>query len=63
MGLDRNQCAFDDFKQAMASELVLSLPDFSVPFEVHTDVSDHALGGVLVQGHSIAFESKRLKDA
>ncbi|VFQ82070.1 unnamed protein product [Cuscuta campestris] len=56
--------AFEDLKQAVASEPVLKLPDFSVPFEVHTDASDRALGGVLVQdSHPIAFESRKLKDA
>lgn len=28
---------------------VLQLPDHTKPFEVNTDVSDYAIGGVLVQ--------------
>ena len=33
-------------------------------FEVHTDASDRALGGVLVQeGHLVAFESQKLDAA
>ncbi|KAK9100739.1 hypothetical protein Scep_024169 [Stephania cephalantha] len=48
----------------IASEPVLGLPNFDLPFEVHTDASDRALGAVLVQeGHPIAFESRKLKDA
>ena len=37
---------------------------FEKPFEVHTDASNRATSGVLVQdGHPLAFESKKLKDA
>ncbi|KAG6506505.1 hypothetical protein ZIOFF_031829 [Zingiber officinale] len=49
---------------AIASEPVLRLPDFELPFEVHTDASDRAIGGVLVQeGHPVAFESRKLNAA
>ena len=42
-------------------EPVLRLLDLELPFEVHTDASDRALGGVLVEeGHSVAFESRKL---
>ena len=35
-----------------------------LPFEVQTNVSTRALGGVLVQeGHPIAFESRKLNEA
>ena len=48
----------------MTLESVLRLPDFELPFEVHIDASDRALGGVLVQeGHPIAYESRKLKEA
>lgn len=41
----------------------MHLPDFNLPFEVHTDALDKALRGMLVQEkHPIAFESRKLKD-
>ncbi|KAE8730099.1 hypothetical protein F3Y22_tig00003041pilonHSYRG00844 [Hibiscus syriacus] len=55
--------AFEDLKAAVSQEPVLALPDFTMPFEVHTDASDLAIGGVLMQeGHPIAFESHKLND-
>ena len=59
------QCdkAFQNLKKAIASEQILKLPNFELPFEVHTDASDKAIGGVLVQeGHPLAFESRKLND-
>ena len=39
------------------------MPDFNKPYAVHTDASDFAIGGVLMQdGHPIAFESRKLND-
>ncbi|KAE8668158.1 hypothetical protein F3Y22_tig00112344pilonHSYRG00099 [Hibiscus syriacus] len=55
--------AFEDLKAAVSQEPVLALPDFTMPFEVHTDASDFAIGGILMQeGHPIAFESRKLND-
>jgi len=43
---------------------VLGLVDVTKPFEVETDASDFALGGVLIpEGHPIAYESRKLNDA
>ena len=43
---------------------MLRLPDFELSFEIHTDASDKAIGGVLVQEkHPIAYESRKLNDA
>lgn len=56
--------AFDELKAAIIKESVLALPDFSKAFEVHTDDSDFAIGGILMQeGHPIAFESRKLNEA
>ncbi|KAL6319624.1 hypothetical protein AAG906_020701 [Vitis piasezkii] len=58
------QMAFESLKEAMSTEPVLRLPDLDLPFEVQTDASDRALGGVLVQeGHPVAFESRKLNNA
>ncbi|GKD28386.1 reverse transcriptase [Tanacetum coccineum] len=44
-------------------EPVLRLPDVTMPFELHTDASNFAIGGVLMQdGHPIAFESRKLNE-
>ncbi|KAL5736375.1 hypothetical protein ACOSP7_030951 [Xanthoceras sorbifolium] len=57
------QEAFEGLKKAVMEELVLSLPDHSKLYKVQTDASDFAIGGVLMQdGHSIAFESRKLND-
>ena len=47
----------------MTEEPVLALPDHTKGFEVHTDASDFAIEGVLMQDrHPIAFESRKLND-
>lgn len=57
------QRAFEDLKKAVTEEPVLALLDYSKPFEVHTDASDFAIGGMLMQdGHPIAYESHKLND-
>ena len=56
--------AFQSLKEAMMEDPVLALPDVQKPFEVQTDASDYALGGVLVQeGHPVAYESRKLSEA
>ena len=55
--------AFNQLKQEMTREPVLALSDFAKPYEVRTDASDYAIGGVLMQdGHPIAFESRKLNE-
>ncbi|KAK2966767.1 hypothetical protein RJ640_015365 [Escallonia rubra] len=52
-----------ELKEAVTEEQVLALPDHTKVFEVQTDASDFAIGGVLMQeGHPIAFESRKLND-
>lgn len=57
------QHAFEDLKKVISKELVLVLPDHTKPFEVQTDASDFAIGGVFMQDdHPIAFESRKPND-
>lgn len=57
------QKAFEELKGRMMDQPVLALPNYELPYEVHTDASDFAIGGVIMQnGHPIAFESRKLND-
>jgi hypothetical protein len=42
--------AFDDLKTMLAEEVLLAYPDWSKPFDIHTDASDYQLGSVISQG-------------
>ena len=54
--------AFNLLKEALISDPILALPDFSKPFLVTTDASGQAIGGVLSQeGRPIAYESRKLR--
>ena len=60
---EKCQQAFKDLKKALTEEPVLALPDHTRVFEVHTDASDFAIGGVLMQERlPIAFRSRKLND-
>jgi hypothetical protein len=53
--------AFEELKKKLSSPPVLKFSEFDKPFEVHTDASDFAIGGVLMQdGRPITYESKKL---
>jgi transposase InsO family protein len=53
--------AFAQVKQMISEEVFLTYPDWSMPFDIHTDASDKQLGAVISQnGKPIAFFSRRL---
>jgi hypothetical protein len=55
--------AFETLKGILVKTLVLKLPNFDKDFEIHSDASDFAIRGVLVQdGRPVAFESKKLSE-
>ena len=43
------QKAFDTMKKIVSRETLLAYPDFSEPFEIHTDASHTKLGAVISQ--------------
>ncbi len=56
--------AFEHTKKVVTREVMLAYPDFSKPFEIHTDASHFQLGAVISQnGKPIAFYSRKLNDA
>jgi hypothetical protein len=55
--------AFETLKGILVKAPVLKLPDFDKDFEIHSDASNFAIGGILVQeGRPVAFESKKLSE-
>jgi hypothetical protein len=55
--------AFETLKGILVKAPMLKLPDFDKDFEIHSDASDFAIEGVLVQeGRLMAFESKKLNE-
>jgi hypothetical protein len=51
-------------KDYMCRSVVLSFPDFSIPFEIYTDASTVQVGSVIQQrGRPIAFYSRKLMGA
>ena len=60
----KQSAAFKTAKRIMAKEVILAYPDFSKPFQIHTDASHYHLGAVIVQeGKPIAFYSRKMNDA
>jgi hypothetical protein len=56
--------SFATIKKIIAQEVLLTHPDFSKPFEIHTDASKYQLGAVISQkGKPIAFYSRKLTSA
>ncbi len=61
---EAQQAAFDQMKKIISREVLLVYPNFSQPFEIHTDASHMQLGVVILQnGRPIAFYSRKLNDA
>ena len=65
---DTEQEVFDYIKELLSSPPILAYPDFTLPFELHTDASAKALGAVLYQTQEgkkrvIAFASRALNKA
>ena len=56
--------AFQMAKRIIAKEVLLAYPDFSKPFQMHTDASHYQLGAVISQeGKPIGFYSRKLNPA
>ena len=61
---DVHQKAFDDMKNIISKEVQLMYPNFSLPFDIHTDASHTQLGAVILQkGLHLAFYSRKLTTA
>ena len=61
---EEQQKAFNDMKKILSRETLLAYPDFSKPFDIHTDASHTQLGAVVSQdGKPIAFYSRKLNPA
>jgi len=55
--------AFETLKGILVKAPLLKLPDFDKDFEIHSDASDFAIGGVLVQeGIPLAFKNKKVNE-
>lgn len=46
---DECEKAYDDLESAISSDPILTLPDFTLPFELTTDASNRGAGAVLYQ--------------
>lgn len=46
---EETQLAFDTLKRAMTTLPMLAIPDFTQPFKIETNASDHRIGVVLLQ--------------
>ena len=58
------QTAFENIKKIISKETLLSFPNFSKPFVIHTDASHTQLGAVISQNDKpIAFYSRKLNPA
>ena len=63
-----HQTAFERIKQELSRAPVLQYPDYGKAFQIHTDASGSAIGGVLTQQHEgtdlpVAYFSRKLNPA
>jgi hypothetical protein len=60
---ERSNRGIEDLKEKISYAPMLKFPNFTKPFEVHTNANDFTIGEVHMQnGHPIAFEYKKLCD-
>lgn len=62
---DEANSAFLELKSCLVNAPILACPDFSLPFQVHTDASNYGVGAMLAQTvdgieHPIAYMSRSL---
>ena len=61
---DELESTFQEVKQMVSKSTMLTYPDWSKPFDIHTDASDYQLGAVISQGGKpIAFFSRKLNSS
>ena len=61
---EKTDKTFIEAKAMIAKATMLALPDFTKPFDLHTDSRDYQLGSVLSQNDKpIAFISRKLNSA
>ena len=58
------QNSFDSLRAYLAKRIVLAFPDFTLPFDTHTDASKTQIGAVIhPNNRPLAFYSRKLTDA
>ena len=61
---DEHQKSFEQMKALIAKETLVTFPDFTKEFEIHTDASKLQLGACITQdGKPVAFYSRKLNPA
>lgn len=61
---DEHQKAFDKMKSIIGKTTLLTYPDFTKPFDIHTDASHLQIGAVISQNNRpIAFYTRKLNPA
>ena len=61
---EEHQQAFEALKKKLSKNVLLTYPDFSKIFEVHTDASDIQMGALITKDKKpLAFYSRRLNPA